>query len=121
MTENVNQAEEPIIEYEYPMDRKMFWIADWANRLSLLILVVAFLKSLFNLINYYQFSAPVANWDGENILGFIVLPVVNAISALLYAGFLYFVLQAITEIIYLLMDIREFVNPEPTPNDERKA
>jgi hypothetical protein len=101
----------------YPADKKLIWIADWSNILSWAILIVTAIYSILRLayqfINYLTISQSAGNHFFD-----VAFPIVDAIYSLIYAGFIYFVLQAITEIIYLLMDIRDYTQPEFTQSED---
>ncbi len=93
-------------EFEFPQDKTLGWIADWSSRLSGIILTVAVINALLKLGEYFTFSLPPSEWKGARIFD-VIISVVSQLEVVLYAGFVYFLLQAVTEIIYLLMDIRD--------------
>jgi len=92
--------------FGFPQDKTLYWLADGASRLAGVILTVAVINALLKLGNYFTNTLPPAFWEIGKFYD-IVLPIVGQLEGVLYAGFLYFLLHAITEIIYLLMDIRE--------------
>jgi hypothetical protein len=104
-------------EFEFPQDKTLYWIADWSSRLSGIILTVAIINAILKLGNYFTFTLPPAEWKGVGIFN-VVIAFLSHLETVLYAGFLYLLLQAVTEIIYLLMDIRDLFQATET---EREA
>jgi hypothetical protein len=102
----------------YPTDKKLFWIADLSTRLSYAILFVAIVFSFLRLINYFFFSQNFSwsDWANTGIFSAFTILVITFLASIvdtvLYGGFTFLVLQAITEGIYLLMDIRDSLHPE---------
>ncbi len=96
---------------EYPTDRKLFWIADLSNSLSWIILAVGIIYALAKLLQYFFvqaspiYPASAGVWNG-------FMAILSQVDSIVYAGFTFLVLQATTEVIYLLMDIREMIQPE---------
>jgi len=86
---------------EYPMDHKLTIVADLANRISWLVLIFAGIMLIIEIIQAVQ-----GIQYGEPALSILGL-VANMVDGLLFKGFIFITLQAISEIIYLLMDIRE--------------
>jgi len=109
----ISDHENPVDEY--PTDKRLIWIADWSDRLSWVILAVAIIYGGLRLMNYFQsspyFQFSPSEWTRIGIFDGIIA-IAGQLDSILYAGFTFLVLQAITEIIYLLMDIREIVQPE---------
>lgn len=101
----VEEAEE---EFKFPQDKVLYRIADWSGRLSVWILTVGIISVIIKLGSYILFikDLPFAEWNSSRIFD-LSFTVIAQMEALLYAGFLYLLLQAVTEIIYLLMDIRD--------------
>lgn len=106
-------------ELEFPKDKVLYRIADWSSRLSGWILGVAIITIVLKLHIYFTYTLPPSAWEGVRIFE-LVITVLNYLGAVLYAGFLYLVLKAVTEIIYTLIDIRDLfqatekVDGEPT-------
>ncbi len=92
--------------FGFPQDKTLYRLADGASRLAGVFLTVAVINALLKLGNYFTNTLPPAFWQTGRIYE-IILPIFGQLEGVLYAGFLYFLLHAITEIIYLLMDIRE--------------
>jgi hypothetical protein len=88
----------------YPTDKKLIWIADWSNRLSGVVLAVGIIEAVIRFISIVV--SPNPNTALSIFLGLIV-----AVTSVLSYGFIYLVMQAIAEIIYLLLDIRELSRP----------
>jgi hypothetical protein len=96
---------------DYPTERKLIWIAELARNVSWLNVGVAVVYALYRLMDGFSNLQPVA---GLVRLGFmqglgILLTVADG---LVFAGVIFVLLQAVAEIIYLIMDIRELVEPE---------
>ena len=121
------EREEPAQEDEsdketvitFPADRKLFWIADLSNSISWVILAVAIIYAIARLVNYFSPDSAFP----QDLLEYPVLinatmVVLAQLDALLYAGFTFLVLQAITEIIYLLMDMRELIQANGSEDAE---
>ncbi len=92
----------------YPTDKKLIWIADWSNRLSGVVLAIGIIEAMIRFISVVvsQFSNL-----GPNTAFIIFMGLFVAVGSVLSYAFLYLVMQAITEIIYLLLDIRELSRP----------
>ncbi len=95
-------------EFEFPQDKVLYRIADWSSRLSVIILTVAFINAVLSLGNYFTFTLPPSDWDVFRIYD-IPITFLTHVMTILYAGFLSLFLQGLTEIIYLLMDIRDLL------------
>jgi len=105
--------EEEQAQGDFPTERKLVWIAELARNVSWVNVGVAVIYALYRL--YYGFTNPqpvagLINLDFMQGLG-ILLPVADG---LVFAGVIFVLLQAVAEIIYLIMDIRELVEPEET-------
>jgi hypothetical protein len=97
--------EESAAAVEYPGDKKLYWIADAANYLSWVILAVVIANIALKLL-----TTPLDFGRHRSLYSIILLA--GQIETLIYAGFAFLVLQAINEVLYLLMDIREIAMPE---------
>ena len=109
--EEDDDEEETVVEY--PTDKRLIWIAELSGRLSWVILAVAVVYAVLDLIYYFFVQVTPSEW--ANLGTFALLSLVRILSQLggvLDAGFAFLVMQAVAEIIYLLMDIRDFVQPE---------
>jgi hypothetical protein len=109
--EDGDESEEEISADEhliipFPQDKKLIWIADISNRLSWVILLVGILEAAVRLISDIR-SVMAAGSFIE-----ILVTVLGALSSALFYAFVYIVMQAITEIIYLVLDIRELAQPQ---------
>ncbi len=106
-----DEEDEPAMIPKYPTERKLIWIADLSNRLSWVILgfggIYAIIKIYQNLFIQapYASSATISFW-------YLLNAVLSPLDGVIFTGFMFLVMQAITETIYLLMDIRELVQPE---------
>jgi hypothetical protein len=112
--------DEEEIVIEYPTDKRLIWIAELSGRLSWIILVVAVVYAGSGLIYYFTYQLPPADWVRDGLSTFLLLAAIQVLSRLsgvLTAGFFFLVLQAFMEIIYLMMDIRDFVQPEQAEAD----
>jgi hypothetical protein len=94
----------------FPFDKRLIWIADTSHSLSWVILAIGIIYSVIQLIQQFFIYASPSTWTGAGIVDSI-LYLLAQVDKLLYAGFAFLVLQAISEGIYLLMDIREAVQP----------
>lgn len=89
----------------YPQDKKLIWIADVSNRLSGVVLVVGIVATLVRMVTSMSLlysSASITSWFFE---------ISRAAITVLVFIVVYVVMQAITEIIYLMLDIRELSRP----------
>ena len=98
---------------DFPNERKLIWTAELARNLSWINLGVAILYALYRLINGITYQQPVA---GLVSLGFMqgLGILFDAVDGLIFAGVIFVLLQAVAEIIYLIMDIRVLIKPEKT-------
>ncbi len=101
--------------FEFPQDKVLYRIADWSSRLSGWILTVGIISVIIKLGGYILFikDLPFAEWNSSRIFD-LSFTVIAQMEAILFAGFLYLLLQAVTEIIYLLMDIRDLFKATET-------
>lgn len=106
--EESSPDEEEEEEFEFPQDKVLYRIADWSSRLSGIIVAVAVINVIVKSGSYFAFiiDVPLAEWNSSRIFD-LVITILSYLETLLYAGFLYLLLQAVTEVIYLLMDIRD--------------
>jgi hypothetical protein len=104
-------ASQPEREIEYPEDNKLFRIADWAVALSWVVLGLAFISILWSLLDSFFFQVPLAQWVYLGV-DYVITMVLDQLETLLYAVATFLVLQAVSEIIYLLFDIRYLLHPE---------
>jgi hypothetical protein len=95
----------------FPTDRKLIWIADLSSRLSWLFLVIKIFYTMLIAAQYFFIQVPPSDWASIDVVD-AVITVSYYLENILYAGFIFLVLQAITEGIYLLMDIREMLPPD---------
>jgi hypothetical protein len=107
------EAEEQAAEGGYPTERKLIWIAELARNVSWVNVGVAVVYALYRLFAGFSNPQPIG---GEVSLGLmqsfgILFPIVDS---LVFAAVIFVLLQAVAEIIYLIMDIRELVEPEET-------
>ncbi len=98
-------------------DRKLFWLADWADRIAWIVIFVAIGKSILYLVNYYGYRTPLGGWPNVSFIE-LLYPVLGEIVSIVGAFVTYIILQAISEIIYLLMEIRELVEPIEDTSEE---
>ena len=101
---------------ELLFDRRLIWIADTAHSVSWVTLAVSIIYSVIQLIQEFFMYAPSSAWGGRGTFD-TILYVLGHVDKILYAGFAFLVLQAISEGIYLLMDIRETIQPEEGEHD----
>jgi hypothetical protein len=97
---------------KYPTDKRLIWIAELSGRLSWVILAVAIIYAGLQLVYFFSFQSSYSGWPITYVVWDGLLRILIRLSDVLYAGFAFLVLQAVTEVIYLLMDIRDFVQPE---------
>jgi hypothetical protein len=113
-----DDEEETVVEY--PTDKRLIWIAELSGRLSWILLIVAVIYAGLGLIHYFTYQLPPSDWVRNGLGTFLLLAAIEVLSRLsgvLAAGFFFLVLQAFMEIIYLMMDIRDFVQPDPAKAD----
>jgi hypothetical protein len=98
---------------DYPTERKLIWIAELARNVSWINVGVAVVYALYNLFNGFTHPQPIA---GLVSLGFTqgLGILLNIADSLVFAGVIFVLLQAVAEIIYLIMDIRVLVEPDET-------
>ena len=111
LPENEDFLPEDDAEIEYPPDKKLIWIADWSARLSWVILGIAILFAILRLIRYFFVPFSPEYWAEMGIVNNIIF-IIGLIDGVVYAGFAFIVLQAITEVIYLLIDLRTILQSE---------
>jgi hypothetical protein len=104
-------ASQPEREIEYPGDKKLIRIADVASTVSLIYLALSIIYSVIQTIYYFFYQVPPDNWSKLDIYS-IAMALIGRIDSVLLALFVFLVLQAVGEIIYLLMDIRYLLQPE---------
>jgi hypothetical protein len=97
----------------YPAERRLIWIAELARNLSWVNLVLAVAYAVYRLFRNSIPQAPAPAF------GFVMTDqglgsLFSIADSLILAGVIFVLLQAVAEIIYLLMDIRELVEPEET-------
>jgi hypothetical protein len=103
--------EEDELRAEYPTERKLIRIAEMAGKLAWIYLGVTIFYSLYRLIDRFFLQPP--SGFGVSIGFYDVLQFcLGEADRLLIAGVFFVLLQAVTEGIYLLMDIRVLVEPE---------
>jgi len=94
--------------WEYPSDKKLIKLADASEWLSTAIVGVTIIYLVLVLINNFSREGfRIGSMEG-------LLYVANVLINVFYAGFAFLILQAITEIIYFLIDLRELVTPSET-------
>jgi hypothetical protein len=105
--------EEEAAHGDFPNEKKLIWTAELARNLSWINLGVAILYALYRLINGITYPQPVA---GLVSLGFMqgLGILFESADGLIFAGVIFVLLQAVAEIIYLIMDIRVLIEPEET-------
>jgi hypothetical protein len=111
-----DEDEDDEIEIEYPFDRRLYRIANWSGRISWIVLGVYIVNTILRLINFFDefFSHGIVQYrEIFNGLNFIA----GVAQSLAYGAFIFLSLQAVNEIIYLLIDIRDFVHPEVLTTD----
>ncbi len=104
-------------EYEFPQDKVLYRIADWSGRLSVWVLTVIILNVVLKLGRYFTFGLPLSEWNDVAVFD-VIITVLSQLEVVLYGGFLYLVLLAVTEIIYVLMDIRDLFQATEKANGE---
>ena len=98
------------------INKRLIWVADTSHSVSWVILAISIIYALGELtLQFFIYPSPAA-WRGPSLFNSI-LYVLGHVDKVLYAGFAYLVLQAISEIIYLLMDIRGAIQPEEGERD----
>lgn len=95
-------------EFEFPNDKALYRLANSASQWSGWVLLVFVINFGLKLSGYFYSVIGVSfnTWNGTQLLG-AGITILTQIETLLYGVFLYLLLQAVTEIIYLLMDIRD--------------
>ncbi len=94
--EEVDETSEDL----YHDESKLMRIAGWANAVSWIILVIAAIFSLTVVFLQIRQGAFQAGVNG-------ILGIISNLFILLVGGFFFIMLQAISEGIYLIMDIEE--------------
>lgn len=117
--DDADDADEGQYVPRYPNDNRLIWLAETSKMVSWAALAVGLVYAVLKLGYYFWVQFPPAQWTLGRIYH-IVAPVADQLDSLLYAGFAFLVLQAITEIIYLLMDIRDNTTP-PAADEETPA
>ena len=88
---------------ELPEDDKLFNLAYWSKTISWVLLVIGILRFLLSLFgNYYDIFT--AHTDNLQWISSLVL---SSLSAGFSITVSFFVLQAVGEILYLVIDIKE--------------
>ncbi|MBN2146958.1 MAG: hypothetical protein JW726_06200 [Anaerolineales bacterium] len=102
-------------QIDYPDDKKLLRIADAANWIAKLFIVLYVIYACVKSWNYFSDILSQPNWWNYSfdIFTFIV----GIFESLIFALFAYVVLRGIEEIIYLLMDIRAVVDVDEMQSD----
>jgi hypothetical protein len=95
----------------YPAERKLIWIAELASKLAWIYLGVTIIYSLFIFADRFIFQ-PTAGFGSSAGFQDLLQLIYQEVDRLIMAGIFFVLLQAMTEIIYLIMDIRALVEPE---------
>jgi hypothetical protein len=109
--------EEEAAQDDYPTERKLVWIAELARNLSWINVGVAVVYALYRLFTGFSNPQPVSGLvrlDASQGFGILI----SVADGLVFAGVVFVLLQAMAEIIYLIMDIRSLVEPEETEETE---
>lgn len=86
-----------------PDDDKLFSLAYWSKTVSWVLLVIGILRLILNIFtNYYDIYA-----SGAFDIGWISSLLVSSITSAFSVAVYFFVLQAVGEILYLVIDIKE--------------
>lgn len=94
-------------QLDYPEDEKLFKIAYWSKAVSWVIVIVGVIKTFFDIARFY-FSPMFPEPDGDIwLLGSMLTP---NIGYLIDIAVSFFILQAVGEILYLVIDIKEQMN-----------
>jgi hypothetical protein len=93
-------------ELEYPEDERLFKIAYWSKAVSWVILVIGVLKAFFDIGKFY-FSPVFGGAIPSEDLVWVSNMFLSGFSSLFSVAFYFFVLQAVAEILYLVIDIKE--------------
>jgi hypothetical protein len=93
-------------ELEYPEDESLFKIAYWSKAVSWVVVIVGVLKTIFDIGKYY-FSPVFGGALPSEDLVWVGSMVLSSFASLFPVVFYFFVLQAVAEILYLVMDIKE--------------
>ena len=99
--EEVEEVDEDL----YHDETKLVRIAGWANAVAWIILVIAAVFSLTIVFLQIQQGALQAGVNG-------ILGLLSNMFVLLVGGFLFIILQAIGESLYLFMDIEEHLRKQ---------
>ena len=87
-------------------EKRLIRIALWARYLSYIAMGFGVFVCGITLVEQFGGRNP---WQEYTFIRHTVLPVTNAIDALLLGAFMFVVLQAITEGIYILLDFKDIV------------
>lgn len=89
---------------ELPDDHKLFNIAYWSKTISWVIVILGVLNLIFDIAGTTLNSAFFSTGNHPLWLSGTVL---SSITSLISIAFYFFILQAIGEILYLVIDIKE--------------
>ncbi len=111
----VDEEDEP--PRDYPSERRLIWIAELARNLSWVNLGLAVVYALYRLFASFSSQQPVGGLARMDFLeGFGI--VLSVADGLIFAAVIFVLLQAVAEIIYLIMDIRSLVEPDEAESSE---
>ncbi len=109
--------DEEKIPEKYPNERKLIWIAELAGKLAWIYLGVAVINTLYQFYNFLFIETHPGIFGTINFSEFLQFSLKEA-DPLIFAVAVYVLMRAVTEIIYLLMDIRVLVGPEESDAED---
>jgi hypothetical protein len=90
-------------ELDYPEDERLFKIAYWSKAVSWVVVIIGILQTGFWFYSTYIDVSPyqIQDWIWSSSTFLLIF------SRLISIAFYFFVLQAVGEILYLVIDIKE--------------
>jgi hypothetical protein len=103
-----NTTTNELEELEYPEDERLFKIAYWSKAVSWVIVIVGVLQRGLSFYSTYIDVSPyqIQDWTWSSSI------FLSIFSGLISIAFYFFVLQAVGEILYLVIDIKKKLQTE---------
>ncbi len=98
-------------------DHKLFKLAYWSDKISWFVLVLSLLKTIIGIVGQYLQWLDLFREDFSHF----VYCVLAELGQFIYVLFFFFILQVLSEVLYLMLDIREQGMPQENamePADE---
>lgn len=101
---NDSPASEYYLRGPYHSQKKLLGIASWSNVLSWILLSIGAIIAIIRIINLKSSQDTVLRYDDSL---YSLMPYLTQLSSFLLDLFLFFVLQGLSQCIYILIDISE--------------